>query len=93
MKIKAYYNKTLNMSMGKIAAQVAHAVAGLYANMDVEYSPDDAVIVALEARQSKLESVMAGLPSMITCWHAQFDLGLTETPEGSLTAIAYVEEY
>lgn len=80
MKIKAYYNKSLAMTPGKIASQVVHAILGLKLNSQ------PAKVIVLEARGGKLRE----LSEQDDCY-SQYDLGYTEVECGQLTAVATVE--
>ena len=86
MRIKAYYNKTLGMTEGKIAAQVAHAAIGLLVTHGYAYSRD--TIVVLGARANKFWDVYESLTEPK---YMQRDLGLTEVNQHESTAFAYVE--
>lgn len=79
--VKVLYNKNLNMSVGKVASQVTHAVVRL----NLDYHPDK--VVVLEARQGKLVREMQSRQCSV-----QRDLGYTEVKEGAITAIAWEEE-
>lgn len=85
MIVKVYYNKNLNMSPGKLSAQVAHVVLRLQSELNLTHHPHK--IIILEARQGKLKNLAEQ-----ECCVAQYDLGYTEVESGTLTAIAYVEE-
>lgn len=77
--IKVYYNKNIKMTPPKLASQVAHAVVGLGAR---PYK-----IVVLECRTSRLKAHSETLGS-----YSQYDLGFTEVDNGTLTAVAMIEE-
>jgi len=84
--IKCYYDKTLKMSVGKVAAQVGHAVAKVvecYGHM-----PPHKIIV-LEANHGKFVKMCEDqtLESYI-----QYDLGLTEVEPSTPTVIAILED-
>lgn len=91
MRIKAYYNKTLNMSKGKIASQIAHAVAGLHGKHGFPYQYNDEQIIVLMASYSKLTAIIEELDPTHTEYYIQRDLGLTEVQSGTVTALAYLE--
>jgi peptidyl-tRNA hydrolase len=84
-EIRVYYNKTLGMSEGKIASQVAHAVAGLCDK--IGYNRDMNIIVLGKRNKSFIdlyEVVESGSSYM------QVDKGLTEVGEGTKTAFAFL---
>jgi peptidyl-tRNA hydrolase len=83
---KCYYNKSLNMSPGKIASQVGHAVSRL--SLQIQASPSR--IIVLEARTAKLDK-MFNDAKLCTNTVVQRDLGLTEVAAGAVTAIAFAE--
>jgi len=82
MKIKCFYDKTLKMSNGKLAAQVGHVVAELVIRFDIK--PDK--IVVLEANHSKFNEYC------IASDYTQVDWGLTEVFAGTKTVCGFVEE-
>jgi len=82
--IKVFYNKTLNMTEGKKAAQCCHAVAGLVAKVGYD---SECRIVILEKRVGQFNSIYESLEEPK---YMQVDLGLNEVDAGTRTAFAYV---
>lgn len=87
MIVKVYYNKTLEMSTGKVASQVAHAVTELLYRDD---SIPDKIIV-LESRLSKMQDKIKEGKEDGLWISEQYDKDLTEVESGTLTAVAWVE--
>lgn len=87
-------NKDLDMSVGKIVGQVAHAqtlidVECYYSDLDVfdaheEWLEHGQKKVILRAKESKLQQAieLGGIPV--------YDHGLTEIPENSLTVVGFL---
>jgi len=89
MKFKIYYNKNLKMSEGKLAAQVAHVSKEL--GRMTESIPQEDVIVVLGLSATKFKETLDKLGGHKYYWY-QKDNGLTEVPEGTVTACGFVEE-
>jgi peptidyl-tRNA hydrolase len=79
MKIKVIYRRNLNMSTGKIAAQVAHAVKNLN-------TPKDCSIVVLQASDKKFYEAIEEHDCYV-----QVDNGITEVGKGTMTAAAWID--
>ncbi|AHK11201.1 peptidyl-tRNA hydrolase [Shewanella sp. phage 1/4] len=77
MIIKCYYDKTLKMSAGKLAAQVGHVVANMVTNL----APSK--IIVLEASHNKFIGLCKDSE------YVQHDVGLTEVVEGTPTVCGY----
>jgi peptidyl-tRNA hydrolase len=80
MRVISIYRKNLNMTEGKIASQIAHAVIGL------GVTDPGCTIVVLKVSDKKF--------SELTTYHNCYvhsDLGLTEVSVGEPTAAAWVE--
>lgn len=88
MKFKIYYNKNLKMSEGKLAAQVAHVSKEL--GRMTESIPREDVIIVLGLSATKFKETLDKLVDHKYYWH-QKDNGLTEVPEGTVTACGFVE--
>lgn len=86
MRIKVLYPRNLRMSEGKVAAQVAHAVKNL------GDTPVDCSIVVLKASTTKMISMEEVLMNSDFRYYLQKDLGLTEVPAGTPTALAWIEK-
>jgi hypothetical protein len=84
--IKVFYNKTLNMSAGKIASQCCHAVAGLVAQMGYD---NNMRIVILGKRATAFFNLYN---SIETAKYMQIDLGFNEVEKDSQTSFAYLEK-
>lgn len=80
MRIKAIYIKNLQMSEGKVAAQIAHAVKNL------GETPIDCDIVVLGVSRKKFGELVSENDCYI-----QTDKGLTEVEQGTQTAAAWIE--
>lgn len=89
MKFKIYYNKNLKMSEGKLAAQVAHVSKEL--GRMTESIPREDVIIVLGLSATKFKEKIDELGDYKYSWY-QSDNGLTEVPEGTITACGFVEE-
>lgn len=89
MKFKIYYNKNLKMSEGKLAAQVAHVSKEL--GRITQSNPREDVIVVLGLSATKFKETLDKLGDYKYSWF-QEDNGLTEVPEGTITACGFVEE-
>lgn len=85
--IRVYYNKTLGMSDGKVAAQCCHAVAGVVAQ--IGYDRDTKIII-LGARATKFFDLY-DQQKLSTSVYMQVDLGYNEVEAGEHTAFAYLE--
>lgn len=83
--IKCYYDKTLKMGVGKVAAQVGHAVAKVVDGYG--YMPHK--IIVLEANHGKFIK-MCEDQTLESC--IQYDLGLTEVEPQTPTVIAILED-
>lgn len=96
-----YYNKNLNMSAGKLAAQVAHVVRNLNAGDHFSHR-----IVVLASRAGKFNRLLEERKEIVlenqenpeqayykSFFMEQYDRGLSEVEEGTLTCFAYVEKY
>lgn len=90
MKFKIYYNKNLKMSEGKLAAQVAHVSKEL--GRLIESVPQEDVIVVLGLSATKFFIKVDELTYSNKLVWFQVDNGLTEVPEGTITACGFVEE-
>lgn len=82
MKIKVAYRRNLNMTDGKLAAQVAHAVKNLGP------TPKDCDIVVLKASDNKFNEYIDEHPEC----YVQVDKGLTEVKPDTRTAVAWIEK-
>lgn len=82
MKIQTRYRRNLNMSAGKLSAQVAHCV-----RMLDDYDPDCKIIVLSVSDKQFFE-----LSERIQDCHVQKDLGYTEVEAGTPTVIGWIEE-
>lgn len=78
---KLYYDKTLRMSEGKLAAQVGHVVA----HLTLKHGKVPSKIIVLEASHTKFESYCKSAD------YVQRDLGLTEVEEGAATVCGSAE--
>lgn len=78
---KLYYDKTLRMSEGKLAAQVGHVVA----HLTLKCGKVPSKIIVLEASHTKFESYCKSAD------YVQCDMGLTEVKEGTATVCGMVE--
>ena len=78
---KCYYRKSLNMSPGKLAAQIGHVVS--YLSLTCGERP--CRIIVLEARDQRFHSLKEKSE------YIQVDAGLTEVGEGVETALGWVE--
>lgn len=92
MRVKVYYNKDLKMSSGKLAAQVGHAVSGLYGVHGIIYNSLDTVVV-LKLSSKKFTEKTSEIINDDVESYLQIDRGLTEVDSGTATAIAYVENW
>jgi peptidyl-tRNA hydrolase len=81
-KMYVVVNKDLKMSIGKTAAQVAHAVARL--EMGIPYK-----VVVLEASTEQIHNLDTYLEQEIIPHHLYIDEGGYEVPTMSATAIAF----
>jgi len=83
---KYYYiiNKDLNMSLGKLSAQVSHVAMKL----GEEYEEIGRAII-LKAKETKLKQLISA-PQLQPVFYIK-DAGFTEVPEGSLTCIGFKE--
>lgn len=79
-QIKAIYVRNYNMSEGKVASQIAHAVKNLPS------TPKDCNIIVLKVSKSKFEKLCKEHNCSI-----HYDKGLTEVEEGTATAAAWIE--
>lgn len=84
IRIIVYYNKSLNMSKGKIASQVAHAVCGL--TNGIAYDRDNTSIAVLSANRGAFLAKYQGLQC---AKYMQADMGLSQVEAGANTAFAY----
>ena len=87
-RIKVYYRKSLEMSPGKLAAQVAHAVLGIV-RASGPVSPTSSIIV-LEASDRKFNEMQS--TSAVPCY-VQNDLGITGLEPGTPTCLALFPEF
>lgn len=78
---RLYYDKTLHMSEGKLAAQVGHVVA----HLTLKHGKVPSKIIVLEASHTKFESHCKSAE------YVQRDLGLTEVEEGTATVCGSAE--
>lgn len=78
---KLYYDKTLRMSEGKLAAQVGHVVA----HLTLKQGNVPSKIIVLEASHTKFESYCKSAD------YVQRDMGLTEVEEGTATVCGILE--
>ena len=78
---KLYYDKTLRMSEGKLAAQVGHVVA----HLTLKQGKVPSKIIVLEASHTKFESHCKSAD------YVQRDMGLTEVDEGTATVCGSLE--
>lgn len=88
-KMYVLVNKDLKMSRGKIAAQVAHAVA----RVDV---PAPRTVIVLRASTEQLHNLDTYLERMNLPHHLYIDEGMNEVPAMSATALAvgnYADDY
>lgn len=81
MRIKAIYRKNLKMSVGKIAAQITHAVIGLGITDPL------CTIVVLGVSDKKFSE----LTEVHECY-VHSDYGFTEVKEGEKTSAAWIEK-
>lgn len=84
MRIKVIYRKNLQMSDGKVAAQVAHAVKNLGP------TPTDCDIIVLKVSDKKFIETMNECLSYTS--YLQTDKGLTEVNPNTDTAFAWIVE-
>jgi len=82
MRVKTIYRKNLKMSVGKIAAQVAHAVIGLGITDPL------CTIVVLGVSDKKFFEITTEKENV----YIHNDFGYTEVKEGEFTCAAWVEE-
>ena len=80
MRVKVIYRKNLKMSVGKIAAQTAHAVIGLSVTDPL------CTIVVLGVSNKKFEELTEDNPCYI-----HKDFGYTEVKENEATCAAWIE--
>lgn len=78
---RLYYDKTLRMSDGKLAAQVGHVVA----HLTLKQGKVPSKIIVLEASHTKFESYCKSAD------YVQRDMGLTEVEEGTSTVCGSAE--
>lgn len=95
MRIKAIYRKNLKMSEGKVAAQIAHAVKGLFV-YDETSSPDEILncnIVVLGVSDKKFSEIVDNVYLLAKegKGYIQVDKGLTEIEPNTRTAFAWIE--
>ena len=81
MIIKVIYRKKLNMTAGKLAAQVCHAVLGL-GIAGVNHK-----IIVLEARDTKFWQLVSSNQAYV-----HHDAGFTEVDKNEETCAAWVED-
>lgn len=80
-RIKVLYRRNLKMSEGKLAAQVAWAVLGLARKNPQNFDR----IVVLKASDKQFNEAISENA------YVQSDMGFTELPRGTETAIAWYE--
>lgn len=93
MKIKVYYNGSINMSKGKIASQVAHACMGLINETGAIYDPESDAVVVLKLSRNKFNEMLDNIVNGDYDSYVQKDMGKTEVVAGEATAFAYVESW
>jgi peptidyl-tRNA hydrolase len=81
MRIKSVYKRNLNMSVGKVASQIAHAVKNL------GITPTDCDIIVLKVSDKKFDELVQEHPN----GYVQVDKGLTIVESGTATAMAWIE--
>lgn len=97
-EIVQYYivNSELNMSAGKIAAQVGHVATIIAIEMSMSYKKNDKFNswyaidqpkIILRGKQKEMEELIE------KGWYHILDLGRTEITSGSLTVIGCIPEY
>lgn len=89
MRIKLYYNKNLQMSAPKLAAQVGHVCKELGRMQPDSIAQDDSIVV-LMASNAKFESLLIEMTNH-EHHYVQTDNGLTEVPPGTKTVLGWVE--
>ncbi len=108
MKFKIYYDKTVKMSLQKLAAQVSHITLNLgyavgyavgyerrdsYREEGAKYlNPLDQTIIVLSLNHKKFCETLKECEKSYVNFHKQVDLGLTEVEEGTVTCFGYIEE-
>lgn len=102
--IKVYYRKNLKMSVGKVAAQVGHAVHYLAYQLPDYYSnnigkqkvtkPEDTSIIVLGVTDKKFNEKIFALEKVLNKnapYTVVQDLGKTEVEPGTETCVAWYE--
>lgn len=90
MKFKCYYDKTLKMSEGKIAAQVGHVMKMLGRQTNSVHETD--VIIVLGLSHKKFMETLQALQISDKLFFAQEDNGITEVEAGTITAFGFVND-
>jgi peptidyl-tRNA hydrolase len=89
MKYKIYYDKTLKLSDGKLAAQCSHVSKELGRMTKSNHRED--IIVVLGLSHTKFTEMLDTIKQH-EYHHTQVDLGMTEIEAGTITTCGYVEE-
>lgn len=89
MRIKIFYRKSLKLSNGKLAAQVAHVAKEL--GRRFPSIPEDDTIIVLGVSDTKYKELCIKFQTEQYDWYQQIDNGLTEIVKGTPTAFGYIE--
>lgn len=89
MRMKLYYNKNLQMSPQKLAAQVGHVCKEL-GRMCPNTTPEDDSIVVLMASATKFDALLVEMLDH-PFHYVQVDTGKTEVPAGTKTVLGWIE--